>query len=392
MDQYLARLKGATAVAGLESTAISTGIPLGDADIEGRVTSTNDELRRIIRDYLDDDAALHKLADQLVSNAAPALSMLRDRDATRLRADKGALASLETIVRMDGSRPSFLIRHGVIDRQSSPEGTWGPVLDASNDFLTDAFTCVGRIDDPSAEQKFQGTGFLIGDDLIVTNRHVLQAVAARDGQGVWRFNAHVKIDFGHEFRGDESVRARPLKSVVFARPEPILTNKAIDHTKLDLVLIELEHSAMAPPKVLCVDTAPEWPQPTTTIFTIGYPANPGFDAFTPTLLEQLFQTTFGAKRVAPGIVITSQATLHPWTFAHDATTLGGNSGSVVLVAGRETLAAGLHYGGRRAEPRENWGHTLGCTLDSTDGASSKTLRDVLQSCGVKLIDGFAGPH
>lgn len=376
--------------AGLELVSDSGVVDLSDPAIKNRIDDTKAELQRIIKEYLDDRPDLHHIADKLLATGGTALRMLRDGDNQALRKDRDALASLETIVRVDGSRPSFLVRHGEVDRKSSPVGNWEPTLDASNELLMAAISCVGRIDDPAAEQEFQGTGFLVAEDLIITNRHVLQAIAQRDDNGGWQFNPNVRIDFGHEFRGNASVTPRALKSVVFARPEEISANGPIDHTRLDLVLIELEPATAAdrPRTVLSIDIAREWAQPMLTTFIVGYPGNPGFGAFTPTLLEQLFKSTFGFKRVAPGFVMRSQATVQPWTFAHDATTLGGNSGSAVIVAGRETIAAGLHYGGRRAEPRENWGHVLGLTLDQTDGKSSKTLREVLKSRGVTLLDSL----
>jgi hypothetical protein len=72
--------------------------------------------------------------------------------------------------------------------------------------------------------------------------------------------------------------------------------------------------------------------------------------------------------------------LFDWSKAHDATTLGGNSGSVVLVAGRETTAAALHYGGRATAPLGNFTHVLGSVLSETDGRSAPTLRERLEEC------------
>jgi hypothetical protein len=90
--------------------------------------------------------------------------------------------------------------------------------------------------------------------------------------------------------------------------------------------------------------------------------------------------------------MTSRLGVQPWTITHDATTLGGNSGSIILLADREQLAAGLHYGGRGVELRENWGHVLASVLDSTDETSARTLRDVLQESGVQFNDGSTAPE
>src|SRR5262249_41158130 len=146
-------------------------------------------------------------------------------------------------------------------------------------------------------------------------------------------------------------------------------------------------AAAKPRVILAVDIAPDWAQLQQTIFIIGYPGNPGFATYTPTLLEQLFQSTFGYKRIAPGVVVGSQVEVAEWTMAHDATTLGGNSGSIVLVAGREHIAAGLHYGGRR-NPGENWGHIMGLLLNRTDGRTNQTLRQHFEEYGVELVDRF----
>lgn len=128
------------------------------------------------------------------------------------------------------------------------------------------------------------------------------------------------------------------------------------------------------------------------MFIIGYPGNPGPFLKSPTLLEKLFKSTFGCKRLTPGLVTKATDRLaqspRKWTLGHDATTLGGNSGFAVVVIGREKVTAGLHYGGRRADPRENWCHVIGLTLDETDGRSDKTLRQHLEERGVELVDGL----
>ncbi len=361
---------------------------LSDGSINDRLESTKSELYGIIKLHLGGTPELYQVADAIVANAGDALRVLRNGDEQRLLQNQDLLSGLETIVRTDGSRPSFMIRNGEVDRTTSPVGAWGDALDTSANLLREAITCVGRIDLPSAIQGFQGTGFLIQEDLILTNRHVLQAVAWRNDSGTWDFQPEAAIDFGHEFRAVASANRRRLRSVVFAGSKPILDTIPVDHTKLDLALIELEPAAPdeRPRSVLALDVARDWAQPELTLFTVGYPASPGIGAFPPTLLEQLFQSTFGYKRLAPGLVISSQAHVEAWTAAHDATTLGGQSGSVILVTGREKTAAGLHYGGRRGEPRENWGHILGLVLDQTDGHSATTLREHLTSRGVELID------
>ena len=375
----------AESLSGLEDTG---GEPdLSQNAIKDRVENAEAELHRIVKDHLGDKPDLHELVDQLIKEGRASLDAL-SQEAIDDSGDVDHMASaLEVIVRTDGSRPSFMVRNGAVDTTTSPVGAWAQRLEASAaaGLLTDALACVGRIDVPGSSQGFEGTGFLVEENLIITNRHVLQAIARPDSTGIWTFKPGVAIDFGHEFRARDSISPRALKSVIFCPARVI--NSPIDHSKLDLVLIELQRvqESERPRSVLAFDIAPDWASPTLPIYTVGYPGNPGLGEPL-SLLEHLFQSTFGCKRLAPGEIQPPQSTVYAWTLAHDATTLGGNSGSVVLTAGREGAAAGLHYGGTRAAPRENWGHLLGRVLAEPDRVSGKTLRECLDSFGVNLVD------
>lgn len=360
---------------------------LSNSAIKDRVDSSSDDLHRIIKEHLGDKPELYEIADQISSKGREALRALRDDDDTEL-ADRGdVLDGLEAIVRTDGSRPSFMIREGAVDLTTSPIGSWGDYIMVSADMLQDSLDCVGRIDLPSSAQGFEGTGFLIHENLILTNRHVLQVIADWQPEG-YTLKPGAAIDFGHEFQARLSVNRRPLKRVVFCGSQVI--KGSIDHKKLDIALIELEPAAESPKMVLSVNASQDWAQPekNTTIYTVGYPGDPGVGVVHPTLLEQLFKSTFGCKRLAPGVLMKSQVNAHTWTLAHDATTLGGNSGSVVLVVGKEHTAAAIHYGGRRGDPRENWGHVLGRTLDDAGvcGDKEKTLRQHFVEFGVTVVN------
>ena len=188
-----------------------------------------------------------------------------------------------------------------------------------------------------------------------------------------------------------SIGRRKVTKVLFAGSQPI-NPFAIDHGKVDLALLELEAANGAAPKPLPVEVAPDWGQSGAVIFICGYPGNPG-TAEPSSLLERLFKSTFGCKRLAPGVITETGPQLanspRKWTLGHDATTLGGNSGSGVFVLGRGRITAGLHYGGRRSDPRENWCHIIGLLLDETDGLSNKTLRERLTEADVELVDSFA---
>ena len=376
----------------LESTGFEGAGPpaMSTADIDRQVDRTKDDLTRIVRDYLGDRPELHRLAVEITNQGGRGLKFLQRDDLDGFERDPEALSGLEAIVRTDGSRPSFLIREGRVDKQSSPLGAWEPHLDADANDLDKLISCVGRIDDPSIPEGFQGTGFLIQENLIVTNRHVLQGIGWKDGDD-WALKPELKIDFGHEFRGRESVTPRNLRGVAFAGAQPIDTGSSADHAKLDLALIELAPAEHAVHTVLALDVSRDWAgENAPDIYTIGYPNKAPFGAYPPPLIEQLFQQTWGKKRLAPGSVMRSQRSTEAWTVAHDATTLFGNSGSVIVVAGRAIIAAGLHYGGSKNEPAENWGHILGLALEAAD-ARGKKLKDAFAELDVKLTDRSLSP-
>ena len=156
---------------------------LSEGGLRDHLDVTKSELYRIIEQHLGGDAKLYEVADQIVAKADEALRVLRDEDEQLLRARGELLDGLEAIVRTDGSRPSFMIRDGEVDRTTSPVGAWSNTLDASANLLRDSIACVGRIDVPGSAQGFEGTGFLIQENLILTNRHVLQSAARRTTTG-----------------------------------------------------------------------------------------------------------------------------------------------------------------------------------------------------------------
>ena len=141
----------------------------------------------------------------------------------------------------------------------------------------------------------------------------MQFIAAESSNGAWTFHRGINVDFGHEYRGIPSLNRRAVRQVVFCGSTRIDQNA--DHTRLDLALLELAPATAAtkPESVLAVDASGESASDGASIYTIGYPAIPQEGIYTPTLLEQLFQRTFGCKRLAPGKVLPSQRSGQAWT-------------------------------------------------------------------------------
>ena len=355
-----------------------------ESEIVERLGYSKENLYKIIENYLGNDPKLKEVADKILAEAADPMRAVANNDNDFLERHSNSTNLLEVIVVTDGSRPSFMIKNGKVDFDSSPVGEWKDVIEAGGANLQRAIDCTGRINNGSTHV---GTGFLVHRNLIVTNRHVLQAVARQKNDGSWELRPDSNIDFGHEFQGIASLNKRKLTNLIFTGTKTI-DRFRLDHSKLDLALIELANvpDEQVPPHVLDWNKGTAWTWDGQDVFIVGYPGDPralNVPDYTPALLEQLFMTTFGCKRLAPGRVMERSADDLDWTLKHDATTLGGNSGSVIVPKSLELRASALHYGGDLNKPRENWGHILALVMAEKD-VQNKALEDYLQKNNVVI--------
>ncbi|MHC2788886.1 hypothetical protein ACVMBZ_008137, partial [Bradyrhizobium liaoningense] len=106
------------------------------------------------------------------------------------------------------------------------------------------------------------------------------------------------------------------------------------------------------------------------MFTVGFPARPStssmIDPATGTFsievakrITQIFNVKYGRKYLSPGVVdrpadVTGD--IRRWVFTHDATTLGGNSGSAAIRIMDPFGVCGLHFGG--ATLTANYAHAV----------------------------------
>ena len=241
---------------------------------------------------------------------------------------------LESIV-LRRTRPVLAIRDNdakldFVDKADSE--IWLARLTKAKPFLDNAIRAVGRIDLQGARLDWVGTGWLVADNILVTNRHVAQEFAARKGDG-YTFQLGLNgpmsadVDFLEEIDNPATLIFKLIKPLhIEDEPGP------------DISFFEVEitsgNSKLATPIKLAANVAV-----TPNVATIGYPA---YDSRIPepALMEDIFGKTYNKKRLAPGGITSVEEA----RILHSCTTLGGNSGSAVIdLDSGEAL--GLHFSG-----------------------------------------------
>ncbi|MBI2686885.1 MAG: DNA/RNA non-specific endonuclease [Acidobacteria bacterium] len=207
---------------------------------------------------------------------------------------------------------------------------------ASTKSILAAVPAVGRIEVPDHPSlPYAGTGFLVGEGLMMTNRHVAEIFVDGLGDTTLRFRSGLE-DNGIDFRREDGISA----SEFFKIREVLMV-----HPYWDMALFRVEGLNPAR-KPLELGAVPPGDLLEQEIVVIGYPAqDPRNDL---DVQRRVFDGPFQVKRLQPGLVKPVRSTKSFGhlvdAMTHDSSTLGGNSGSVVyhIASGK---AVGLHFGG-----------------------------------------------
>ncbi|WOH52621.1 DNA/RNA non-specific endonuclease [Bradyrhizobium sp. sBnM-33] len=232
-------------------------------------------------------------------------------------------------------RPAFDIVDGTFD---APHRLWTKLKseDALRERIEAVIPSVGRIELPGNRRiPYGGTGFVVGRNLLMTNRHVAELFARGLGDRRVTFisGAGSAINFTRENGKPpgQDLRVSGIRMI---------------HPYWDMAILELEQlpEGHFPLKLSLLD-ARELPEGH-EIFVIGYPA---FDPRNPSDVQNtLFDSRYGTKRLQPGALQGRGATASFGKLvdaaAHDCSTLGGNSGSAVFDLSTGDVLA-LHFGG-----------------------------------------------
>ena len=194
---------------------------------------------------------------------------------------------------------------------------------------------VGRIEVPNMPQvPYGGTGFVVGKGLLMTNRHVAKLFSTGLGLKVVYNAGDSAINFRRQIDSPDSD-----KTAYF----DVLGVEMI-HPYWDMALLKV--ADLPDSQVLFLSTKKPEDMEGRDIVAVGYPAKDWRSDLA--LQDRIFAAQYNVKRLQPG-VLRQRASIRSFenvvsAVTHDASTLGGNSGSAILDAETQQVLA-LHFAG-----------------------------------------------
>jgi hypothetical protein len=367
--RYLDRLSRAGRGTALEGTGNDRGHVPDKRDLLDRLEAEIAYLRR--KTGITPDPAQ---VDTLVSQADQGLRRLLG-DGADARLGPAEISGLEAVIRTDGSRPVLFVDDDFIDVTEPAAADYAAGLSRMEDAVRHVCRSVGRVDDPDPAVSigYHGTAWMLAEGLVATNFHVLAEIAPggerRDRRFEGRLKPGVAVHFGREVGSRRPERRFPIRRVVSvgcAGAAEFGWDNGLNFDGLDLAILELEpvagRSFPPPNRVARGDDAATHGGLACAgrgIYLVGYPGNER--STRPDLFVSLFASAKGFKRLAPGRIMAGPGEVpgdpRGWIMTHDASTLGGNSGSALAdydADGRVLI--GLHFAGQ--PDMQNWAYSL----------------------------------
>ena len=239
---------------------------------------------------------------------------------------------LEAIV-LPKNRPVAFVRGELYDDLDHP---WVSLNDdVVKRRIASLLPLIGRVEVPSSPiLPYAGTGFVVGQGLIATNRHVAQLFSQGLGLTIRYRAGDATIDFKRQIDAPDDDRAAYLsvRAVEMIHPYWDMALLRVDDLPTDRML---RLSVKSPEELLDHN-----------VVVIGYPARDERNDVA--LQDRIFNRIYNVKRLQPG-VIRARARIQSFentvnALTHDASTLGGNSGSAVIEIDTGEVVA-LHFAG-----------------------------------------------
>jgi len=261
------------------------------------------------------ESGLQKLAEDRVQEITPS-----------------EMFGLEAIV-LPRNRPVAFVRGESYD---DLDGPWVSLNDdVIKRRIASLLPLIGRVEVPSSPiLPYAGTGFVVGQGLIATNRHVAQLFSQGLGLTIGYRAGDAAIDFKRQIDAPDDDRTAYLsvRAVEMIHPYWDMALLRVDDLPTDRML---RLSVKSPEELLDHN-----------VVVIGYPARDERNDVA--LQDRIFNRTYNVKRLQPG-VIRARAKIQSFentvnALTHDASTLGGNSGSAVIEVDTGEVVA-LHFAG-----------------------------------------------
>ena len=320
-----------------------------------------DDLKKMLR-QVDPKLKAEGLSEMLESRSAPVTESLsldtRRVDPARMEAEM-ALESLDRVAKGKkvDSEQQFVLEAivmpyhrpvvDIVDDQMKVDQLstkWEHLAaDGLKSRIESCLLSVGRIEVPSLPSlPYAGTGFIVGDDALITNRHVAAIFATGVGRSLqFQSGLGASVDFYRE-NGRTMSESLTVEEVLMIHPRwdmALLRVKGLPEKRKPLSLSTADPSSLKDREVVVV----------------GYPGyDPSSDEEFQRIQNRIFRGAYYAKRLQPGLLkpreqVESFKNLVE-VVTHDSSTLGGNSGSAVLLipnsATEPIQVVGLHFAGR----------------------------------------------
>jgi V8-like Glu-specific endopeptidase len=320
-------------------------------------------MKRYIPDSDQMEQYLRADSEELISHFFPARKKKAVRSAASVNKAKGVLEvglrALEKI-RAEGEqanldyqerdavgsiivnfgRPAFLIQDGCFPSKSGGGGRGGLppnwwILEDYREDIQNTCKSVGRIEhyEKGHRDAPGGTGFLVAEDVVMTNHHVANYFCYEDNMTwVIREKTKPRIDYFEEF-GSKIDCEFAVKEIIGI------------HDTFDMALLRVEKTSSqgaSLPEPLILDSKLPDPIVGRKVYVVGYPFQSSPDD-NPQDVNLVFNNLLGYKRLQPGEAtgVESQGCL----LYHDCSTIEGNSGSCVVDLEKNTVI-GLHFSGK----------------------------------------------
>jgi hypothetical protein len=286
---------------------------------------------------------LHKIE----STRASIEKMQRSTDDLEMEFTSLEIGSIEDLILL--ARPAMIFENGIYQPAPSPmlsDGIdWNGLLEPYRQNIEENAKSVGRIEFKQAhEDLFWGTGFLVADNVIMTNRHVAELFCEKDTPtSEWKFKPECtckRIDYCEEYKTDPSREFRITNILkIYENPDP------------DIALLKVaktSHDRDLPPPLVLADSLPDpvedvnaQPQEKRKVYALGYPFRDITREFSSDL-DAVFQGIYEVKRLQPGLF--NDVNANDYVLYHDCSTIAGNSGSCIIDV-KLNQVLGIHFSG-----------------------------------------------